>query len=62
MVLGVVCEYNPFHRGHLYHLRESRRAAGEDSALEDNAGSGYLLERWSGLFEEQLKAMGEMEE
>ncbi len=37
-------------------------AAGEDSALEDNAGSGYLLERWSGLFEEQLKAMGEMEE
>ena len=33
MVLGVVCEYNPFHRGHLYHLRESRRAAGEDSAL-----------------------------
>ena len=33
MVLGVVCEYNPFHRGHLYHLRESRRAAGEDAAV-----------------------------
>ena len=33
MVLGVVCEYNPFHRGHLYQLEESRRAAGEDSVL-----------------------------
>ena len=33
MRLGVVCEYNPFHRGHLYHLRESRRAVGEDAAV-----------------------------
>lgn len=23
--VGVVCEYNPFHRGHLYHLVQSRR-------------------------------------
>ena len=21
--IGVVCEYNPFHNGHEYHLRES---------------------------------------
>ena len=33
MVLGVVCEYNPFHSGHLYHLRESRKAAGEEAVL-----------------------------
>lgn len=33
MLLGVVCEYNPFHQGHLHHLRESRRAAGEDAAV-----------------------------
>ena len=33
MILGIVCEYNPFHRGHLYHLRESRRAADEDATL-----------------------------
>lgn len=26
-VIGVVCEYNPFHRGHEYHLMMSRRAA-----------------------------------
>lgn len=30
--VGIVCEYNPFHRGHLYQLRETRRRF-EDAAL-----------------------------
>ncbi len=29
-VIGVVCEYNPFHCGHEYHLMMSRRAVGDD--------------------------------
>ena len=33
MVLGIVCEYNPFHNGHLHLLREARAAAGEDAAV-----------------------------
>ncbi len=33
MILGVVCEYNPFHRGHQFQLAESRRAAGEESTV-----------------------------
>ncbi len=32
-VLGVVCEYNPFHNGHAYHLQYSREAVGEDSTV-----------------------------
>ena len=31
--VGIVCEYNPFHRGHLWQLQASRKAAGEDTAL-----------------------------
>lgn len=27
--IGVVCEYNPFHNGHLYHLEKSREALGD---------------------------------
>lgn len=30
-IAGVVCEYNPFHSGHLYQLDETRRALGEDT-------------------------------
>ncbi len=32
-LIGVVCEYNPFHRGHLLHLERSRVALGEDSPV-----------------------------
>lgn len=28
-LIGVVCEYDPFHNGHDYHLRESRRRLGD---------------------------------
>ena len=31
--VGIVCEYNPFHRGHLWQLQASREAAGENAAL-----------------------------
>ena len=27
--VGIVCEYNPFHRGHLYQMEESRRLCGD---------------------------------
>ena len=31
--VGVVAEYNPFHRGHAYHLAETRRLLGEDRGV-----------------------------
>ncbi len=27
-VLGIVCEYNPFHNGHFYHIQESKKKTG----------------------------------
>lgn len=32
-VIGIVGEYNPFHFGHAYHIEQSRKKAGEDSAV-----------------------------
>ena len=32
-VIGVVCEYNPFHRGHEYHLTMSRRTLGGETPV-----------------------------
>ncbi len=32
-VVGVICEYNPFHNGHALHLRRAREAAGADYVL-----------------------------
>ena len=46
-------------------IREGILAAAaeeEDSGLGDKENGAYLLGRWSSFFDEQLKAMGEMEE
>lgn len=32
-IIGIVCEYNPFHNGHAYHLMTSRQALGGDGAV-----------------------------
>lgn len=32
-VAGVICEYNPFHNGHMFHITETRRLLGEDTAV-----------------------------
>ena len=32
-VIGIVAEYNPFHRGHAWHIARSRELLGEDAAV-----------------------------
>ena len=32
-ICAIICEYNPFHNGHLYQLREARRLSGADAVL-----------------------------
>ncbi len=38
-VLGIICEYNPFHNGHAYHIRKAREASGCDVAFGVMSGS-----------------------
>ncbi len=33
MASGIICEYNPFHNGHLYQLQESRRLSGDPDVV-----------------------------
>ena len=32
-ILGIIAEYNPFHNGHLYHIKESLKQTGCDTAV-----------------------------
>ena len=32
-VTGIVAEYNPFHNGHLYHLKRARKESGADYVI-----------------------------
>ncbi|MFZ3588038.1 nucleotidyltransferase [Bacillus sp. DJP31] len=40
---GVIVEYNPFHNGHLYHLKQTRKVTNADCIVA--VMSGYFLQR-----------------
>lgn len=33
MIIGIICEYNPFHNGHLYQIERIREEFGEDTGI-----------------------------
>ncbi len=52
-IAGIIAEYNPFHNGHAYHIRETRRQSGCDYVVICMAGSftqrgePARLDKWS---------------
>jgi len=42
-LIGLITEYNPFHNGHLHHLRESLKVTGGDAGVA--VMSGHFLQR-----------------
>ena len=43
--IGIVAEYNPFHLGHAYHIRESRRKTEDEDAAVVAVMSGDFVQR-----------------
>jgi len=53
---GIICEYNPFHNGHLRQLRLAREQAGEDCALICLMSGNYVQRGEPALFPKSLRA------
>lgn len=51
-ILGIVAEYNPFHNGHLYHLKKSKELTGCDYTIAiisgnfTQRGSTSVIDKW----------------
>lgn len=41
--MAVICEYNPFHSGHEYHIAEAKKACGSDTVV--GIMSGFFVQR-----------------
>ncbi len=54
--IGIVCEYNPFHQGHFYHLEESRRIAGGDTALVCVMSGDFVQRGEAAVFDKFARA------
>ncbi len=52
-ICAIICEYNPFHNGHLYQLREAKRRSGADALLCIMSGNfvqrgeGAIVDKWT---------------
>lgn len=52
-VLGIICEYNPFHNGHLYHLEQSKKITGSNYVVAimsgnfTQRGDPAIIDKWS---------------
>ena len=52
-VLGIIAEYNPFHNGHLYHLKSSKKLTQTDYTVAiisgnfTQRGSTSIIDKWS---------------
>lgn len=52
-ILGIIAEYNPFHNGHLHHIKESKKATNADAVvcvMSGNfvqRGEPAIIDKWS---------------
>lgn len=54
VTVGIICEYNPFHNGHLYQIQKVRERFGDDCAVVAimsgsfvQRGEGAITDKWS---------------
>lgn len=56
MVVGIVCEYNPFHNGHLYHINKIREELGEDTTIVAVMSGNYVQRGGTAIADKALRA------
>lgn len=54
--VGIVCEYNPFHLGHLYLISACRRAEGEDAAVVCAMSGDFVQRGEAAVFDKFIRA------
>ena len=55
-LVGIICEYNPFHSGHALQLRRARELAGEDCALVCVMGGNFVQRGEPALISKHVRA------
>jgi predicted nucleotidyltransferase len=56
MTAGVVCEYNPFHKGHEKQFRQIREALGQDAGIVCLMSGSFVQRGEPAIFDKQIRA------
>ena len=54
--IGIVCEYNPFHLGHLHQIQETKRHFGEDSVIICTMSGDFVQRGEAAVFTKHARA------
>ena len=54
--VGVICEYNPFHHGHLTQFRQIRTLFGEDAAIICLMSGNFVQRGECAVFDKLVRA------
>lgn len=55
-IVGIICEYNPFHRGHRKQFSEIRQRFGEDAAIVCLMSGNYVQRGAPAVFDREVRA------
>ena len=55
-IIGIVCEYNPFHKGHAWQIEASRAALGENSVVVCAMSGDYVQRGEAAAFSKFARA------
>lgn len=55
-IIGIVCEYNPFHKGHAWQIEASRAVLGEDSIVICAMSGDYVQRGEAAIFSKYARA------
>ena len=58
---GIICEYNPFHRGHRHQLRQVRQALGEDTGIVCLMSGNFVQRGEPAIWDKSLRAAAALE-
>ena len=54
-ICGIICEYNPFHNGHAYHIRQAKQISGADYIVCIMSGN-FVQRGEASIFEKHIRA------
>ena len=54
-IAAIICEYNPFHNGHKFHIDETRRQTGADAVVALMSGN-YVQRGECAVYEKTVRA------
>ena len=59
-IVGIICEYNPFHRGHRKQFSEIRQRFGADAAIVCLMSGNYVQRGAPAVFDREVRARAAM--